>query len=892
MPPPNPVAAAGRSSSAQFQAPQHPQTKSDESYADGRLALPIARNDAGVDRNINNINDYNTNSLNSSHSNNSLSNLSPSAPPPENSQPSPIRSAGVPPLSTAHSYATSCPSREQSPMRSFTRPVPSPSSSRSASRSRARNSYNAHHAASGNTGNNANAADSSPSRPPASQPATAAVLRSLNDQKPQLQPPYSELRPSDSLNKMPSSTRSESSRRPSRIPSPVSSRRQDPSDIATANMASKRMAQHPGETSQRENTQTLAKAPDNDSDELRGPVRALSRGTAPLAPTLATVQEGAVASTPETSTATTIAATPDAYQSDDTKQSKTGHESGSDSGGKSKREAPPRPTARPGEIISKRSFTSLPLQRGRAGDSSARNMIVEAETVSSVPQVPLGDAGASVRPRQSDETIRPKKEKKRPARKPAPPSAASSKADIFEAKVASAVDEADSSDSAETFVYDSNPPDSRPARKRYHSRTPSATSMASIADQYSGRTRALPPGPSITGKRSMKFTNNYNYNTLLDDADDSGSFGGTRIGPLYSRHYYRPGWYGAHQSLLEQAPLASQQRAPRHNMFSGGRHLRAMHRFGGKSNADYGYDVDEEGADDERTPLVNSRTLPRSRHGRRPGSASLRQMEYFEQKRRSWWMRYGLYSLFVLLLVLAVAVGTAVLFTMAKPLKNVALVSIDNILASEQELMLDMRVRATNPNIVAFTISDLDVNIFAKSKYVGSDALWRLHHNAQVRPTGGVDEGTDPIDEIGDPSTMLLGRVLHFDAPLTFDPSPLRYQPATSAGQIRLAKPGNKTEAGGTERWERVLRHQFELILRGTLQYPVPLGSTIMKQSIGGHTMVRPNEDGVDHNGTMPKYGTSPPTALLPKNGGSFPGTPGPTRLTITRSYPPPRLLV
>src|SRR6266702_2481606 len=49
---------------------------------------------------------------------------------------------------------------------------------------------------------------------------------------------------------------------------------------------------------------------------------------------------------------------------------------------------------------------------------------------------------------------------------------ASSKADVFEAKVASAVDEENSSDSDETFVYESNPPDPPPHKNRHHSRTP------------------------------------------------------------------------------------------------------------------------------------------------------------------------------------------------------------------------------------------------------------------------------------------------------------------------------------------------------------------------------------------------------------------------------------
>ena len=95
--------------------------------------------------------------------------------------------------------------------------------------------------------------------------------------------------------------------------------------------------------------------------------------------------------------------------------------------------------------------------------------------------------------------------------------------------MASAVDEADDSDSEETFVYESNPPEPTPRGSRYHSRTPSATSMASQVDQR-------PPHRSIqsimdsihivAGKRSMKFTNNpYNAPNADGDSTDVNTSG-------------------------------------------------------------------------------------------------------------------------------------------------------------------------------------------------------------------------------------------------------------------------------------------------------------------------------------------------------------------------------
>src|SRR5204863_7265715 len=72
-------------------------------------------------------------------------------------------------------------------------------------------------------------------------------------------------------------------------------------------------------------------------------------------------------------------------------------ESGSDSGGSRSaghkgedRRRIAAATARPGDIMPQRSFRSLSAARGKLGDPSATNMIVETETGSSIPQVSLG----------------------------------------------------------------------------------------------------------------------------------------------------------------------------------------------------------------------------------------------------------------------------------------------------------------------------------------------------------------------------------------------------------------------------------------------------------------------------------------------------------------------
>lgn len=261
-------------------------------------------------------------------------------------------------------------------------------------------------------------------------------------------------------------------------------------------------------------------------------------------------------------------------------------------------------------------------------------------------------------------------------------------------------------------------------------------------------------------------------------------------------------------------------------------------------------------------------------------------MEYMAQRQRGFFSRWG--SCAVVLLLLLIVAGGATSFIMAatKTLLDVQVVAIQNVLASEQEIMLDLNVQAVNPNIFPVTIDDTDVNIFAKSRYVGTDKFWREHgsdeldqfprveqsqrrwklaqvvrclgnpdcvqeamsrHSPSEIPNGGVDRGTDPIsDPEGDSQTMLLGRVFRFDSPLSFDASPWGHLTSTSKGQIRLARPGNKTEEGGTERWERVLQHPFELIVRGVVKYQLPLSSRFHSSSISSSVKVIPDDESDD----------------------------------------------
>lgn len=453
------------------------------------------------------------------------------------------------------------------------------------------------------------------------------------------------------------------------------------------------------------------------------------------------------------------------------------------------------------------------------------------------------------------------------------------KADIFEAKVASAVDE-DSSDSDETFVYESNPPEPRSRQLRHHSRTPSITSMHSLVDRKGGSRVAGyhhdgNHGP--TGKRSMKFASSHASSSLESEGGerDSGTVRASRHKhlPTSDMQYQHIGIFGrtqgdhfesespySHASRLRSAtgfnsrhsskPLSSDPNSPTR--------LKTPIKRGGTPP----FWVDDEAADDERAPLVGSLRSQRSRNFRRSNNSNVHYVEYHADdvpRRRV--SRLTGCLIMALTVILTILIGGGLVFATTKPLYDVDVLRIQDVLASEQEIMLDLVIQAVNPNILAVSVWGLDVNIFAKSRHTSTPNATRTRSPPTPTPThtlrarDNIDEGTDPIDDPdGDPQTMLLGRILHFDSALIFDASPIFHTSSNSTGELRLPKPGTSTGAGagagGAERWEHILQFPFELIVRGIVKYQLPLSGHTTSASIGASVVVHP-EDGIDERGRM-----------------------------------------
>ncbi|KAK3500293.1 vacuolar segregation subunit 7-domain-containing protein [Neurospora hispaniola] len=603
-------------------------------------------------------------------------------------------------------------------------------------------------------------------------------------------------------------------------------------------------------------------------------------------------------------------------------------------------------------LTSRQSSLSVrPPAKGKPGEASQQSMTVEAETVTSIPQVALAPGGGvqpsslSLRTKPSTETIRPpKKEKKRTARKqpnmtagtgettlfilqprlrhhqatrsvssatemctsptkyyhgppppdeaasrhifpsrsPEPRSQTSSKADIFEAKVASAIEETNSSDSDETFVYDSNPPD-HPRPPRYHSRTPSAASMVSQmnrADMRSIHSAMMNVEQPIGVKRSMKFVNSYNpsINESVGAEDDGKSTtgrstAGSARGTSGRHHHYgrwgRNGGGNGHASLFaEQSPFSGANSGNNNSRPSSGVNSpRYLSRSGPHAKSSrgthlsVGYDLDDNatGADDETTPLIQSGTVrsSRSARSRRNGLHSLRSMESGTYRQPpSFLNRFASCLVLTVMLLLVVSGAIGFMFATSQPLTDIELISMDHVVASEQELMLDLTIRAKNPNVVVVVVDAADIEVFAKSPHAGTDSEWYRTHPGDMPPleshkeevrisrSGDLAKILDdpPNDQPPEESSpnMRLGTITGFNSALTFEGSFFHQGLSTSMGEVRLKNPGNVT-VGGTERWERIIADDFQLIIKGVLKYTLPLSQRVRTAAISGKTTVKAN---------------------------------------------------
>lgn len=120
----------------------------------------------------------------------------------------------------------------------------------------------------------------------------------------------------------------------------------------------------------------------------------------------------------------------------------------------------------------------------------------------------------------------------------------------------------------------------------------------------------------------------------------------------------------------------------------------------------------------------------------------------------------------------------------AEPLVDLT-VDIGRVLATDKELIFDLKVKAKNRNWWTIHVADADISVFAFSQIVPSIMIANSDRNVTHI------KGVDPAE--------YLGSLVHFDEPLSIQSSLFNEIPTEAISQIRIKSPGADTS--GNERW-------------------------------------------------------------------------------------------
>ena len=557
---------------------------------------------------------------------------------------------------------------------------------------------------------------------------------------------------------------------------------------------------------------------------------------------------------------------------------------------------------------SSKSTTNIPATATKK--APANSMTVETETVSAVPTVAVTTVGnnsssGGVMNNNSSTSLKIKKSidnvtinTNRPMKKKSSRLAAVSKAEIFAAKIASAVDEVDSSDSDETFVYESNPTNqagsssqtSAPGgssgstssnnahRPRLQKRNPSTSSIPlSGSAQNDGTRKSITKQQDMSGMASDSSVGATVTATapetreLLGVPNSSRDGTGSRYSSQYLRHTIsrptspkRVSGGGSGYVSPKVASVRSNTAGPHflrnsnsRLFYDQGHHYRHTHNHGMGHNGTNrgnsikkhlqrwrgGYDEEEgfedddgEFNDDDDDYVEYTETTPLRQAGhsirRTKKNSGLVVYSPHNYQRRSdsqlYFCRRVLWVSLGIICMLGAGFIMGFLLATSKPLHEVKLTNIFNVIMSEEVLEFDVVIEAINPGVLAISAYDVDLDIFAKSPYVRDNPKKQGYEdNLQI---------------------MLLGNIRHFKAPLVFEGGFLNRVVQKSVGDVRLTNPGknftldqndnsnntvryndiyadpiaiddkkkgDKKLDDGQLRWIRVSSHPFDLTVRG-----------------------------------------------------------------------------
>jgi hypothetical protein len=225
----------------------------------------------------------------------------------------------------------------------------------------------------------------------------------------------------------------------------------------------------------------------------------------------------------------------------------------------------------------------------------------------------------------------------------------------------------------------------------------------------------------------------------------------------------------------------------------------------------------------DEVPGATSKALRGTRSKIRPSQQYLQQDQhsphnFFNDKKntRLQNIKNVMYFLVFVFGLLAFGFIAGFLLATTKELQDVDIQSVDDVLVSYDELVFDLNVQAFNPGFMTIEISDLELDIFAKSSFLDKTLHLPIVDNAK-----------------SDYETILLGTASKFETPLEFPSGLFNRNHSLAKSAVKLLHPGrnytgiddkeNHKINDDSDKWKSIMEHPFELIIRGTFTYEVPL---------------------------------------------------------------------
>lgn len=168
-----------------------------------------------------------------------------------------------------------------------------------------------------------------------------------------------------------------------------------------------------------------------------------------------------------------------------------------------------------------------------------------------------------------------------------------------------------------------------------------------------------------------------------------------------------------------------------------------------------------------------------------------------------------------LLIFLLFFTGFSVGFLLAttKELQNFRINQVKDVIVSQEELVFNMVVEGFNPGFLNIEVTGVDLDFFAKTQY--------------LEDTGG--------------ETVLLSNMHELPAPLVFHGGFFTRQRDFVSCEVKVVDPCSVGNNSRHELWNNISTYPFDLLVRGSFSYQMPLSGGVRAIPVAHLTQIEPN---------------------------------------------------